>query len=61
MKALQENKKFVENITHENNDDVVVNREFTYTIKVPREEEYFPVVRYKCGSSLRPVPIVSLC
>jgi hypothetical protein len=56
MKALQENKKFVENITHENNDDVV-NREFTYTIKVPREEEYFPVVRYKCGSSLRPVPI----
>lgn len=56
IKALQENKKFVENVTHEGD---VANREFTYTIKVPREEEYFPVVRYKCGNSLRPVPIVS--
>ena len=54
IKALQENKKFVENVTHEGD---VVNREFTYTINVPREEEYFPVVRYKCGSSLRPVPV----
>ena len=54
IKALQENKKFVENVSHEED---VARREFTYTIKVPREEEYFPVVRYKCGSSLRPVPI----
>ena len=54
IKALQENKKFVENVTHEGD---IENREFTYTIKVPREEEYFPVVRYKCGNSLRPVPI----
>jgi len=54
IKALQENKKFVENVTHEAD---VAQREFTYTIKVPREDEYFPVVRYKCGSSLRPVPI----
>eukprot|EP00584_Thalassiosira_punctigera_P010680 CAMPEP_0172538988 /NCGR_PEP_ID=MMETSP1067-20121228/10277_1 /TAXON_ID=265564 ORGANISM="Thalassiosira punctigera, Strain Tpunct2005C2" /NCGR_SAMPLE_ID=MMETSP1067 /ASSEMBLY_ACC=CAM_ASM_000444 /LENGTH=307 /DNA_ID=CAMNT_0013324599 /DNA_START=62 /DNA_END=986 /DNA_ORIENTATION=+ len=56
IKALQENKKFVENVTHEQG-DAIANREFTYTIKVPREEEYFPVVRYKCGNSLRPVPI----
>lgn len=34
-------------------------REYTYSITVPREEEYFPVVRYKCSTSLRPVPIVS--
>jgi len=54
IKALQENKKFVENVSHEED---VARREFNYTIKVPREEEYFPVVRYKCGSSLRPVPI----
>ena len=52
IKALQENKKFVQNVN-------VANREFIYTINVPREEEYFPVVRYKCGSSLNPVPIVS--
>ena len=56
IKALQENKKFVEHV----NQDDIVNREFAYTIRVPREDEYFPVVRYKCGISLRPVPIVSL-
>jgi len=59
IKALQENKKFVENVTHEQR-NAIANREFTYTVKVPREEEYFPVVRYKCGNSLRPVPIVSV-
>ena len=56
VKTLQENKKFVENVSHESE---VANREFTYTITIPREEEYFPVVRYKCDTSLRPVPIVS--
>jgi hypothetical protein len=55
IKALQENKKFVEHVTQGD----IANREFAYTIRVPREDEYFPVVRYKCGTSLRPVPIVS--
>ncbi|KAL9181887.1 hypothetical protein ACHAXT_012230 [Thalassiosira profunda] len=54
IRALQENKKYVTNVSQEVD---VASREFTYTIKVPREEEYFPVVRYKCGDSLRPVPI----
>jgi len=54
IKALQENKKFVEHVTQGD----IANREFAYTIRVPREDEYFPVVRYKCGTSLRPVPIV---
>jgi hypothetical protein len=58
VRTLQENKKFVENVSHESE---VANREFTYTITIPREEEYFPVVRYKCDTSLRPVPIVSIC
>ena len=57
VRTLQENKKFVENVSHESE---VANREFTYTITIPREEEYFPVVRYKCDTSLRPVPIVSI-
>lgn len=56
IKALQENKKFVEHLTP---DEGAAERDFTYAISVPREEEYFPVVRYKCVSSLRPVPIVS--
>lgn len=57
VRTLQENKKFVENRSHESE---IAKREFTYTIRIPREEEYFPVVRYKCDTSLRPVPIVSL-
>jgi hypothetical protein len=56
IKALQENKKFVEHVNQED----ISNREFAYTIRVPHEDEYFPVVRYKCGITLRPVPIVSL-
>ena len=56
IKALQENKKFVEHVSIEGGS---ADREFRYSITVPREEEYFPVVRYKCSSSLRPVPIVS--
>ncbi|KAL7522130.1 hypothetical protein ACHAWX_006820 [Stephanocyclus meneghinianus] len=52
LKSVQENKKFVEHVDVEG-----AAREYTYSITVPREEEYFPVVRYKCSSSLRPVPI----
>jgi len=54
VRTLQENKKFVENVSHQRE---AANREFNYTITIPREEEYFPVVRYKCDTSLRPVPI----
>lgn len=31
-----------------------------FTVSVPKTEGYFPVMRYKCGNDLRPVPIVSL-
>ena len=56
IKALQENKKFVRHIMQGS----ISTREFAYHISVPREEEYFPVLRYKCGTALCPVPIVSL-
>ena len=56
IKALQENKKFVRHIIQGS----ISTREFAYHISVPREEEYFPVLRYKCGTALCPVPIVSL-
>lgn len=52
IKSVQENKKFVEHV-----DVHSTAREYTYSITVPRDNEYFPVVRYKCSSSLRPVPI----
>jgi hypothetical protein len=31
-----------------------------FTVSVPKADSYFPVMRYKCGNDLRPVPIVSL-
>ncbi|KAL3773110.1 hypothetical protein ACHAWO_008705 [Cyclotella atomus] len=52
IKTVQENKKFVEHV-----DARSTAREYTYSITVPRENEYFPVVRYKCSNFLRPVPI----
>ena len=30
-----------------------------FTISVPKADDYFPVMRYKCSNDLRPVPIVS--
>ncbi|KAL7466172.1 hypothetical protein ACHAXS_006461 [Conticribra weissflogii] len=54
IKALQENKKFVEHLIPE---EGVEEREFIYSVSVPREDEFFPIVRYKCSSVLRPVPI----
>lgn len=59
IKALQENKKFVKSASsrYEGGENLAKSCQFSYTIEVPEEEEYFPVVRYKCSSSLRPVPI----
>jgi hypothetical protein len=31
-----------------------------FTVSVPKADSYFPVMRYKCGNDLRPVPIVSV-
>ncbi len=57
IKTLQENKKYAENSTQEGYESP---SDVTYIIQVPEEEEYAPVLRYKCDSSLRPVPIVSI-
>jgi hypothetical protein len=57
VKSIQENNKFAENATKEGYDSP---SGVIYTIKVPEQEDYVPVLRYKCDSSLRPVPIVSL-
>lgn len=57
IKSVQENNKFAENAAQEGYDSP---SDVTYTIKVPEQDNYVPVLRYKCDSSLRPVPIVSL-
>ena len=32
---------------------------FPFSILVPSSDKYLPVMKYKCGDGLRPVPIVS--
>ncbi|EJK60581.1 hypothetical protein THAOC_19035, partial [Thalassiosira oceanica] len=54
IRALQENKKYVSGSPGGPTD--VPGRVFAYSVDVPRGGEYFPVVRYKCSSSLRPRP-----
>jgi hypothetical protein len=51
--TLQENKKFAE-------DSVTSDGDKCFTIGVPKADNYFPLIRYKCSNELRPVPIVSV-
>ena len=58
VESLQENKKYADDVSGSiNGDDDGVDRKFT--ISVPKADNYFPVLRYKCIPELRPVPIVS--
>ena len=56
--SLQENKKFADDVSASmrNGEEQLVDRKFA--VSIPRGENYFPVLRYKCVSDLRPVPIV---
>lgn len=53
LKSVQENKRFVQKV----DDAQSASQEYAYSITLPREDEYFPVVKYKCTNKLRPVPI----
>jgi hypothetical protein len=56
--SMQDNKKFADDIS----DSLVHTKEdadHKFTVSVPKSENYFPVLRYKCVPELRPVPIVS--
>ena len=50
--SIQENKKFASELSR--------GEEYKFQIRVPKDDNYFPVMRYKCGDTLRPVPIVSV-
>jgi len=56
IQALQENKKFAEDSSPSPANPS--NRVFT--VSVPKLDTYFPLIRYKCSTELRPVPIVSM-
>ena len=52
--TIQENKMYAKSVV-----DKTKMSDFAFNVSVPKAEEYFPVMRYKCGDELRPVPIVS--
>jgi len=59
IRMIQENRRYAddmsEHLSEANPDDAGVD--YKFTISVPRAENYFPVMRYKCSGELRPVPI----
>jgi hypothetical protein len=62
IQSIQENKKFAENMADSIADEPASDRpDYKFTVSVPRADNYFPVMRYKCGNELRPVPIVRFC
>jgi hypothetical protein len=54
IQTIQENKMYAKSVA-----DQTKQSDFAFAVSVPKAEEYFPVMRYKCGEDLRPVPIVS--
>ena len=58
VESLQENKKYADDLTASSGapDGSAIHK---FAVSVPKGENYFPVLRYKCAGDLRPVPIVS--
>ncbi|KAL3945868.1 MAG: hypothetical protein SGBAC_000019 [Bacillariaceae sp.] len=53
IESIQENKKFATMVNATEEDDA----DHVFIVTVPKADNYFPVIRYKCNSELRPVPI----
>lgn len=60
IQTLQENRKFAEDTSSSQlSRDTMERGDKSFTVSVPRADNYFPLIRYKCSTELRPVPIVS--
>lgn len=59
IKVIQENRRFADDITQAvvDQDEIERGADYKFTVSVPKAENYFPIMRYKCSSDLRPVPI----
>lgn len=58
IKTIQGNASYVEDATsqlRETNNETKQNHK--YIVTIPKIENYFPILRYKCSNELRPVPI----
>lgn len=56
VESFIQNKKFADDVSDALMADEDADRKFT--VSVPKDDTYFPVVRYKCTDELRPVPMV---
>jgi hypothetical protein len=60
IQSIQENKKFADNMAELLATEHHASKpDYMFTVSIPKSDGYFPVMRYKCGDDLRPVPIVS--
>ena len=50
--------KYADDATEELDHDNEGYADRKFTIRVPKGDNYFPVIRYKCLPELRPVPMV---
>jgi Muniscin C-terminal mu homology domain len=59
IRMIQENRRYAsdktEQLSETHEEDTGVD--YKFEISVPKAENYFPVMRYKCSPELRPVPI----
>eukprot|EP00980_Cylindrotheca_fusiformis_P011927 scaffold2830_cov131-Cylindrotheca_fusiformis.AAC.48 len=53
IQSIQENNKFAESTDV----DADYDADHAFTVSIPKADNYFPVMRYKCTTELRPVPI----
>jgi hypothetical protein len=56
--TLTENRKLAEKVAHSSNGKGE-DADYMFNLLIPKQEQYFPVLKYKCTGELRPVPIVS--
>lgn len=56
--TLTENKKLADDVTDSQNGQGDA-ADYKFNLLIPKHEQYFPVLKYKCTGELRPVPIVS--
>jgi hypothetical protein len=59
VRMIQENRRYADDMTEHiskaNEEEADID--YKFTVSVPKAENYFPVMRYKCSPELRPVPI----
>uniref|UniRef100_A0A7R9ZQQ0 MHD domain-containing protein n=1 Tax=Craspedostauros australis TaxID=1486917 RepID=A0A7R9ZQQ0_9STRA len=58
VQTIVEDRKCVENLSKDLQYDASESRpDYKFSVSVPKLDEYVPVLKYKCSSELRPVPM----